>query len=47
METQRISVDRKEARELYRQYKKHQHYSEPLDDEIRRAYQLIAQGRME
>lgn len=46
METQRIVIDRKEARELYQQYKKHQHYSDPIDHEIQRAYQLIAQGRM-
>ncbi len=46
MDTQRITLDRDKARELYRTYKKHQHYSEPIDEEIRRAYQLIAQGRM-
>lgn len=46
MDVTKLTVDRKQARELYREYKKHQHYSEPIDDEIRRAYQLIAQGRM-
>lgn len=46
MQVEKIVLDREQARELYRQYKKHQHYSEPLDHEIRRAYQLIAQGRM-
>src|SRR5229473_3978354 len=46
MDTQRITLDRDKARELYRTYKKHQHYSEPIDEEIRRTYQLIAQGRM-
>ena len=46
METQVVTLDRKKARELYRDYKKHAHYSTPIDDEIRRAYQLIAQGRM-
>lgn len=46
METQAITLDREKARELYRAYKKHQHYSEPMDDEIRRAYQLLAQGRL-
>lgn len=46
MDIQKIAIDRKEARELYRKYKTHQHYSAPMDDEIRRAYQLIAQGRM-
>lgn len=46
MQVEQIKLDRKEARELYRAYKKHAHYSEPIDDEIRRAYQLIAQGRL-
>jgi len=46
METQSIEVDRGRALELYREYKKHLHYSKPLDDEIRRAYQAIAQGKM-
>lgn len=46
METQRIIVDREEARDLYQSYKKHLHYSTPLDQEIMRAYQLIAQGRL-
>lgn len=46
METQAITLDRDKARELYRAYRKHQHYSDPMDDEIRRAYQLLAQGRL-
>lgn len=46
MQVETIKVDRVKAKELYRAYKAHQHYSEPIDDEIRRAYQLIAQGRM-
>lgn len=46
METQSVVIDRDKARELYRAYKKHKHYSEPMDDEIRRAYQLLAQGRL-
>lgn len=46
METQPITLDRDKARELYRAYRKHQHYSDPMDDEIRRAYQLLAQGRL-
>jgi len=46
MQTQPITLDRAKARELYRAYKKHKHYSEPMDDEIRRAYQLLAQGRL-
>lgn len=44
MQTQRIQLHRLEARDLYREYKKHQHYSKPIDREIQRTYQLIAQG---
>lgn len=46
METQRIVVDRNQARALYRKYKEHQHWAEPIDREIQRTYQLIAQGRV-
>lgn len=46
METQVVTLDRKKARELYRAYKSHAHYSTPIDHEIQRAYQLIAQGKM-
>ena len=46
METQVVELDRKKARELYRAYKTHAHYSTPIDQEIQRAYQLIAQGKM-
>jgi hypothetical protein len=46
MKVEQVVVDRKKALELYRAYKTHQHYSEPIDHEIQRAYQLIAQGRM-
>jgi len=46
IEAQRIEINRVEARELWRAYKKHQHYSEPIDQEIARTYQLIAQGRL-
>lgn len=46
MQTQNITLDRAEARYLYREYKKHLHYSQPIDWECMRAYQLIAQGRM-
>lgn len=41
-----VSVDRDKARELYRAYKTHLHYSQPVDHEIMRAYQLLAQGRL-
>jgi hypothetical protein len=46
MQTIKIELDRVKARELYRAYKSHIHYSEPMDHEIRRAYQLLAQGRL-
>lgn len=46
METERVFLDRNKARELYRAYKTHRHYDKPMDDEIRRAYQLLAQGRL-
>lgn len=46
MQVETITLDRSKARELYRAYKKHQHYEKPMDAEIRRAYQLLAQGRL-
>jgi hypothetical protein len=46
METQNIVVDRLQARELWRKYRAHQHYAKPIDWEIQRTYQLIAQGRL-
>lgn len=46
MQTVKLEMPRAEARELYRKYKAHQHYSTPMDAEIRRAYQLLAQGRL-
>lgn len=46
MQVQKIEIDKEKARELYRKYREHQHYSTPIDHEIQRGYQLIAQGRM-
>jgi hypothetical protein len=46
METQSIQIDREKARELYRSYLTHQNYEKPIDEEIRRTYRLIAQGRL-
>jgi hypothetical protein len=46
METMQLEVDRTEARRLYRAYKEHVHWSAPIDREIQRTYQLIAQGRV-
>lgn len=41
-----VQIDRDQAKELYRAYKAHVHYSEPIDREIQRTYQLVAQGRV-
>lgn len=46
MQTQQITMTRQEARGLYRSYKKHLHYSKPIDRECMRAYQLLGQGRL-
>jgi hypothetical protein len=41
-----VAIDRQRALELYREYKKHAHYSKPIDRECQRAYQLLAKGRL-
>lgn len=46
MQTEKIEVDRAEALRLYREYRKHQHYSDPIDDEIRRTYQHLSKGKV-
>ncbi len=46
MQTETVVVERAEARALYRKYREHQHYARPIDWEIQRTYQLIAQGRV-
>jgi hypothetical protein len=46
MQVETFSIDRVEARRLWRQYKIHQHYEKPIDRDIQRIYQLIAQGRV-
>ena len=46
MNTLEIKIDRVKAKELYRAYLTHQHYEQPVDEEIKRAYRLIAAGRM-
>jgi hypothetical protein len=46
MDVEKIALDRTKARELWREYRKHQHYEEPVDEAIRRTYQLIAQGHV-
>jgi hypothetical protein len=45
METQQVVVDREQALALWREYQKHQHWSEPVDREIMKAYEAIAKGR--
>lgn len=46
MQAETIAVDRDKARELFLKYRAHQHYSTPIDLEIQRTYQQIAQGRV-
>lgn len=46
MDVSKITVDRQKALELYRAYRTHQHYSQPIDEEIQRTYKLISQGRV-
>jgi hypothetical protein len=46
MHTETIKVSREEATELYRKYKEHQAYSAPIDWEVQRTYQLLAQGKV-
>lgn len=48
MHTELITMPKAEAETLYRKYKSHVHYDKPeqsIDAEIRRTYQLIAQGK--
>jgi hypothetical protein len=46
MDTQHVKLDRSEAEHLWRKYKEHANYSTPVDQEIMRAYQLLAKGRL-
>jgi hypothetical protein len=46
IQTANIEVDAGEARRLYRQYRKHVSFSTEIDDEIRKTYQAIAQGKV-
>ena len=41
-----LTMDPAEAQVLYRKYKEHLHYSQPVDHEIMRIYQLIARGKV-
>lgn len=46
MQTAPITLDRQRARDLWRDYRKHQHWSKPIDHDVMTAYQAIAQGKM-
>lgn len=46
METTTLELDRGEARRLFRKYREHRAHQLPIDAEIQRLYQLIAQGRV-
>jgi hypothetical protein len=46
MQTTHITVDRAEAAALYRKYREHASYSQPIDWEIQRTYQLLAKGKL-
>ncbi|SCK49483.1 hypothetical protein VAR608DRAFT_4929 [Variovorax sp. HW608] len=46
MHTEPITLDRERARVLWRDYRKHQHWSQPIDDEVSRTYHALAQGKV-
>src|SRR5262252_8942210 len=46
MDIERMTVNRQEAEQLYRKYKEHRAYSEPIDWEIQRTYQLLSHGKL-
>lgn len=46
MEVSQLKVDRKEARERWREYRKHLHYSKPMDEEIAAIHKAIAMGKL-
>lgn len=46
LQAERVVISRSEAKDLYRSYKAHKHYSTPVDREVQRAYQLLSQGRL-
>ena len=41
-----ITISADAARDLWRAYRKHQHYSTPIDREVMAAYQKLAQGKL-
>ena len=46
MDVKALAIEKDAARELYQKYKTHQNYETDLDHEIKRTYQLIAQGKV-
>lgn len=46
MDTQALTIDPETARQLWREYRLHQHYSEPIDREVMAAYKLLAQKKL-
>lgn len=46
METANIVLDRVKARELWNNYRKHQHWSEPIDRDVMATYHAIARGKL-
>ena len=49
MHTELITMPKAEAEALYRKYKEHVHYDQPvqqIDWEIKRTYELIAKGKI-
>jgi hypothetical protein len=46
MLVEKITVSRAEAETLYRKYKEHAAYSEPIDWEVQRTYDLLRKGKV-
>jgi hypothetical protein len=46
MHTEKITVSRTEADALYRKYKEHAAYQEPIDWEVQRTYDLLRKGKV-
>jgi hypothetical protein len=46
MEIEKMVVDVAEAERLYRKYKEHRAYSDPIDWEIQRAYHMLSKGKL-
>jgi hypothetical protein len=46
MHTEKITVDRAAAEVLFRKYKEHAAYSDPIDWEVQRTYDLLRKGKV-